>query len=396
MSRLSRTYRSFADIRRAGNSARILNLLDPTQKIEADEENDGDPGDGYFFSNYTLNRSFILKHRLRPQEREILGGLVTVGTKIFIPFDVNDLRQGGKYVFINERDSGQIFHANFGVTGQSHAKHSEEDALDIQLLNIIDALPSLDPFILRERLRMHGYEPHAYYFELSEREFTILRDKIEADFAPLIAQAFAGMKLGGQLSAFVRKLWDAEDAKEMVPLLKTMQVSEEDFPETIFAWKGFVYYKSLMGSFGKDFMKLTEAIEKANITGLSECPIASVVTRLQDATLTGLRRELRTVTRHLKNYEEAYFDGLIREGDPKRFSDFLGNSPRLFQSLGASLGAMRHAVSFWQFRFGGFGRVDCDVYEFLEIMRDFAHGLSDASEEDLANLLQEAAMAQSA
>ena len=62
----------------------------------------------------------------------------------------------------------------------------------------------------------------------------------------------------------------------------------------------------------------------------------------------------------------------------------------------ASLGAMRHAGSFWPFRFGGFGRVDCDVYEFLEIMRDFAHGLSDASEEDLANLLQEAAMAQSA
>ena len=132
MSRLSRTYRSFADIRRAGNSARILNLLDPTQKIEADEERDRDPGDGYFFSNYTLNRSFILKHRLRPQEREILGGLVTVGTKVFIPFDVNDLRQGGKYVFINERDSGQIFHANFCVAGQSHAKHTEEDALDIQ------------------------------------------------------------------------------------------------------------------------------------------------------------------------------------------------------------------------------------------------------------------------
>ena len=266
MSRIVRTFRNFAELRRTANSARVLNLLDPTLALEDKAGAGADRN--FFFNSYVLNHTFILKHRLRPQEMDIFANERTVGTKIFVPFDTTDLRVGGKYVFINEKGAEAIYHANFGVEGEQSPNQTYLDVQDIRLLDIIDNLPSLDPFILRERIRMYGYNPDGAYFEISNHEFEEIRESIEMDFAPLISRAFTQKTMEGKLSAFVKKLWDAEDATEMLPLLTTMQIKEEQFVETIFSWKGFIFYKSILGKISKDFIQLLSAINTAKIIGL--------------------------------------------------------------------------------------------------------------------------------
>lgn len=380
----SQPYRNFANIRRHGNSARVLNLLDPTLRIADSGTSDND---SYFFNAHALNRVFILKHRLRPQEMTIFQGRRTIGTKIFVPFDATDLRQGGKYLFVGERGAEELYHRHFGVEGQS----SFQSFQDIRLLNIIDDLPSLDPFIMRERLKMYGFRPHPSYFEISEAEFNMIQERVEIEFAPLISRAFGAQNLGGKLSVFVRKLWNADDSDEMLPLLRIMRIRENEYPETIFAWKGFIYYKSLVGRIGDDFMALVQAIKAVHVPGLGSSPHHRLVMSLRDAVIRGLREEMASTAAGLRDYELAYFDGLVRATEPSRFIEFLSSAPERFQQLGASLGAIRHATAYWQYRVDRYDRAECDVMEFLEILRDFIQGLMVSNEDDVSCLVHEAA-----
>ncbi|MGZ7227044.1 hypothetical protein ACXWO0_11310, partial [Streptococcus pyogenes] len=54
---------------------------------------------------------------------------------------------------------------------------------DIQTLRLIDELPSLDPFLLREQLRRGGLDPSPCYFSISdsdlERMLAFVRNEIE-------------------------------------------------------------------------------------------------------------------------------------------------------------------------------------------------------------------------
>ena len=56
-----------------------------------------------FFASPIINRSFLLKHRTRADESYLFASSRTVATKIIIPFDVNDLRAGGRSLFVDQR-----------------------------------------------------------------------------------------------------------------------------------------------------------------------------------------------------------------------------------------------------------------------------------------------------
>ena len=386
MSSTTSTYRNFANVLRSGSSARILNLLAPTLQLSEAEIGGGK----YFFQTAGLNYTFILKHRLRSYEADVFNDKRTIGTKIFVPFDTSDLRIGGKYIFINEIGADAAYSDHFGLHISNEHDAADIANHDIRLLEILEDLPSLDPFILRERLRMFGFDPDAAYFEINDFEFNEMKDAIEKAFAPLIAAAFKGMPLDGRLSRFVEKLWYADDVSEMGPFLGTMQISADDYAETIFAWKGFIYYQCTLGNIGRDFSQLLTAIENSNIIDISGSPVGILIEGLRGATISGLRRDMKKTMASIKNYQDAYFEAMIYDEKPLMFREFLRDAPKQFQSLGASLGMMRHAVTFWRYRFGALKPASCTAQDFLEIMRDFAQGVTDDPDNTIDNLLREA------
>ena len=84
-----------------------------------------------------------------------------MATKIIIPFDVNDLRAGGRSLFVDQRGYTDALRA---------AGNYQEDTLqrDLWVLKLLDAVPSLDPFLLREHLRNNQIEVAPCYFAISE------------------------------------------------------------------------------------------------------------------------------------------------------------------------------------------------------------------------------------
>ena len=80
-----------------------------------------------------------------------------------------------------------------------------------------------------------------------------------------------------------------------------------------------------------------------------------------------------TTTAMLKVYDDA-FQGLIEEGRPTAFRDFLRDAPHLFARLGERLGAVQHIVSFWNYRMSP-DRPRPSPEELIDLLADFETSL---------------------
>jgi hypothetical protein len=151
-----RTIRSLAHLEDSASTARVLNLLRVHNLRRRDPQHAEKP----FFQNATLNRAIFLKHRLRRNERELFFDGRRTATKIIIPIDGKDLKLGGRFAFVDQ--------INFeGMMSDFLGENWLYEGSDRQLLTIIDKMPSLDPFLLREHLRCNDITPDSCYFAIS-------------------------------------------------------------------------------------------------------------------------------------------------------------------------------------------------------------------------------------
>jgi hypothetical protein len=81
------------------STSRVLNLF----RIAADNAGNPEYRDNPLFLSPVINRSFLLKHRTRTDDAYLFASPRTVATKILIPFDLTDLRTGGRSFFVDQR-----------------------------------------------------------------------------------------------------------------------------------------------------------------------------------------------------------------------------------------------------------------------------------------------------
>ncbi|MDB5440906.1 MAG: hypothetical protein JWM33_3333, partial [Caulobacteraceae bacterium] len=229
-----RSLRSLTRLEATASTSRSLNLVAVWKRHAKDQDYWAKP----FFRNPALNRSMVIKHRLRWHEGEFLPANRTNATKVILPIDVSDLRSGARSFFVGERDYLQLLEPLW-------RPNRGEKELDLALLETLDALPSFDPFLMRERMSKAGFNPARCYFNLSEADANLMIDFVRSEIEPLIGISFVGRLAGlnektARLAAKI--MANASDAA-LDPLRLGMGMSQADFEEGIFCWKGFIYYK---------------------------------------------------------------------------------------------------------------------------------------------------------
>lgn len=171
-----RTVRRLTALEQSASSARVLNLSAIHRKNPADPALIEAP----FFSHRLLDRSIILKHRLRPHEYSMFATPKPTATKLLIPIDNEDLRAGAHYAFVGQRDFDEVVQSMFG-------KDFRPGSRDRIVLDLIDSLPSLDPFLLREQLRRHDIEPARVYFGITDADIQRMFEFVRGEIASLVA-----------------------------------------------------------------------------------------------------------------------------------------------------------------------------------------------------------------
>ncbi len=322
------------------------------------------------FRNPILNRALFVKHRLRENEIELFANYRTSATKILLPIDGADLNSGGHSTFIGQRGYEGILHDLVGEAGA-------EGLNDRKTLEVLDRVPSLDPFLLREQLRRHSLHPAACYFDISpgdaRRMFAFMNDELGA----LVKLSMgSGEGFTASTAVLVQKILSDAAPEDMEPLRMVLRLDRRDFLEGLFCWKGFLYYKWRLVEIMMDQPRLLSEIAQIRPLGFGELPVKAYIAEARDRIIKAIRAFCRSVQDAIKVYDDAYAK-LTQAGDPGAFREFLLEAPTMFINLGERLGVLDHVSSFWSLRFRG---ADSGVHalsydELMDIFVDFEDSL---------------------
>ena len=365
-----RAVRNLEHLRGSASTARVLNLL------RVWEENGDSRADGAIrnpewaerpiFRNPALNRALIIKHRLRRNEFDLFTGRRQVATKIVIPIDGDDLKTGGRYVFVNQVGFERAMTEAFGVTG---------DHPDLETLRLIDQLPSLDPFLLREQLRRGGLDPAPCYFAISDGDLLCMAAFVRAEIEPLVTLSLGDTIAVADDSAsrMAAKILSQAPGEQLDALRETLRLAPEQYEEGVFCWKGFLYYKWCLANLLGEVGVVAEGVRAVRPVGKVDPAAREYLDRGRDVLRARIMKTCEEVSRTLRVYDEAYAN-LTRAGRPVAFRDFLLDAPSMFSRLGDQLGAIQHIVSYWRFRFAPAAPA-VGVEELIDIFMDFESGL---------------------
>ncbi len=360
-----RSVRNLAHLEDSASTARVLNLLRVQRRNHGDPELTEKP----FFRNPSLNKALFLKHRLRRNERELFFDGRRNATKVIIPIDGQDLRLGGRFAFIDQ--------INFeGMMSDFLGEGWLYDRSDRDLLTVLDAMPSLDPFLLREQLRRIGRDPSRCYFEISDADLARMFRFVEHEIEKLIDLCYAGAGKPGERrgTRLVKKILSSAVDAETEPLRLTLRLEKRDYQEGVFCWKGFLYYKWALNEVLPEVSRVADALVSTKIRGPVEQETALYLAKTRGALQAAILSALEASRKSLRYYDAA-FASLV-DGHPQAFRDFLLNAPSMFCDLGERLGAVNHIVSFWNFRFPRGRMVVVTGDELADILADFEDSLA--------------------
>jgi hypothetical protein len=353
--------RDLSLIRASGSTARVLNLALAFERFGDTDDFKNKP----LFRNPRLNRALILKHVVRPHERELFTRPTMTATKVILPYAAQELELGGISFMINEiRFERLLRDAVGGYT-------NDVDLLaDAELLRVMAALPSFDPFLMRERLRVMGIDPARAYFDIAEADITRMRAFVGREIAQLVNLAFAtgGIDAGGLSQRLADKLMTDETAKTLDPLRQTLRLSGEEYIEGVFAWKGFLYYKWLMDEIRPGLADFKPRFAGLRITQATSDERQQLAETRKDI-LSKMALAIIRVDETLLEYGVAF--AALAEGQPSAFRSFLLKAPSLFIPIGEAVGVIRHIDSFWRFRFPDAATPMMEADEAIEVLHDF-------------------------
>ncbi len=360
---MAETYRSLRALERTASTSRVLNLAALSVKHAENPDHAGKP----FFLAPTLNAAVILKHRLRANEAEYIHTPHRTATKLIVPFERSDLGLGGRSLFVGERGWMECLQELAGVT--------HDLGRDAGVLEALDELPSLDPFLLREHLRRRGFDISDTHFEISPGDLEKMQQFVGGEIMRLIDLAYRG-KGGNEANTqrLVEALLSNRNDERLEPLRQTLRLEGEAYREGVFSWKGFLYYKWGLNTLWPRLREVMAELMKVKIVGPRDHEVEQLIRQMKVRLHDNIERQVRAVADYLRIYDQV-FDELTKDGNATAFRDFLLKSPEMLVRLGEGTGIVSHIASFWRFRFPKGKPLEAQAGELLDMLQDFEAGL---------------------
>jgi hypothetical protein len=358
-----RIYRSLRGLEKTASTSRVLNLAAIAVKYAGDPDHAKEP----LFHANNLAAGVIIKHRLRVDELENFDDLVRTATKLIIPFDRANLALGGRALFVGENTwMERLADLRGSVDGLQR---------DAEILQAIDELPSLDPFLLREHLKRRGYAISPSHFEISQGDSDRMQKFVGGEIARLIQLAYNDEGVGaGNVSKLVEALLSSKTDERLEPLRLTLRLEGEAYREGIFSWKGFLYYKWVLNTLWPNLKEVLTELSKVRVVGARDAAYISAIEETRTRLREAVQAQVRGVMGHLKMYD-AVFEKLTSEGNATAFRDFLLESPDMFMALGEGAGTLSHIATFWRYRFPKGKPLTASMGELFDILQDFEASL---------------------
>ncbi|MFP4360702.1 MAG: hypothetical protein ACLFTG_08485 [Alphaproteobacteria bacterium] len=327
--------------------SRRLNVLDTTTRLQAE----GRHRDVLFNTSF-LNRSILFKFpetpdtpvnsRQRRRRRHKLDKArkKPVRTLVYLPYDATRPGDGGEALTYS-RDSLRRVIAS---SGDGVTSDLEEDEAKLELL---DGLPTLNPFLLREAFGRSGREIPEPYLALDPNVRTRLRRRLDSRVRPLALAAFGDNDgdVNQRLENVIDALLVPERGDDLQPLGRALQIDPGEAPGVLNAWAGIAFFED-------EVDRLKPAVHDLAYWLAEEAEPLEYLAPAQRSALDRDLRRVRTAARAawretrkiLDDYRDSYIS-LVFEDTPGPFVRFLRDARARYWRMGELFGAFEQAVS---------------------------------------------------
>jgi hypothetical protein len=364
--------RSLTHARLYGSTSRILDIPRLIERFQANGQKPSVPA--VVFQTKLLNRAFIIKHSIRKYERDIFDHNNSSSTKIIFPFAASDLNQGGASIFVDERYFTEKMMKFIGLSsiGDAYAR-------DEKLLFILNGIPSFDPFLIAERARFDGIELPLGLIDLSDHDLTQLREMVAKSLSQITALALPEGAAEAS-SKFASAFLASRDDKRLDPLRAAMSMSQGDFQEAIFAWKGILYYQWKLEDSSSFFSDIVSTLSQ--IKPIDRGPDIMRTVRLRSHHIVRtLNHSMIALAEALMGYQEV-IRKLTEDRDPRHLGNFLKNAKSMFAQIGENSSIINHCTDFWGYAMRGVNWSLLTSEKALEILNSLAASLPEQNPND--------------
>lgn len=321
------------------NISRIFNVA----RLTSTALSRGNESFSPIFEMKLLNAAVFVKHRPRRWEQpegKRIGRLKDV-TKIVIPLDPTNLSAGARTFLVDGRNADRVVASIEGYAGDE-PKYPR----DIEIVQALSRAANFDPFFLRESLRKAGIDIDDIYSELPDDTVTGVTSFVVGEIEAIVSSAYTGSATDGAAARMANKIMSEANSVLLDPLRIAFQIEEGAFVESVYGWRGFLYYKYMHNhQRGRLQTTLREMLEHHRRQYVHPAERESV-TAIVHAILNQSEKYYADCERIIAIYETAY-SKLVNDKSPAEFGRFLRVAKSYFESLGLRVGVIEHFLTFW-------------------------------------------------
>ena len=300
-----------------------------------------------FFGSRHLNNAILIKETNLASVfgRDPYDEKLPIRTKLFLPYNLDNPYEGGQSSFTDDTKFEEALAYLAGAGGGS----AEVFQQDLAKIRLIEQLPSLDPFLLKDKFQLAGLATDDTYFRLSGEEWSNIRAHIRERF--VLMSRFASQSEGEVprevVDRLVDRIWEARDLEPVFPLLKALGLPTDKAAEFFQCWKGISFFEYEFSRNSERVRGFSNWLQVARPRGFIHRTDSETLEQDRAHVRGQLRTMLGETLGIFKEFDDA-FDQLFRRRESARaFSRFMLDSRRHFWRLGHNLNGIYHGVSLW-------------------------------------------------
>lgn len=300
------------------------------------------------FDSRALNFSIFIKEPAKTK----LGMFApapgkTLRTRLYFPYNRERPVEGG--VSIDSRDP-RLDEALQNVAGLDRKNRPDSYDHDKKILRILDELPSLDPFLLKDRFRQANMEVPEPYLHIQLQEWDAIRSFVHNQFRVVAHVIFPSddSQMDEKAEQLTQQLWDLRDLEHLSALTKVFGLDPARTEEIFYSWKGVIYYDYEYERLRPLISALFAWFDQGSVPkDFCKPEVERELDRSRTLIKNHMKGAIAETEKHLKLYHKS-FDLFFKERKTASdFVAFLQSAPRNFYALGESLSKLSHSVVLW-------------------------------------------------
>ena len=350
-------WRRIENLRLVENTGRVLNLIALENTLPRDEVVSPNASSRVahrrhtepFFFNELLNRAIFVKHNVRAEETRLFDSFRPVETKVLIPFDSTKLELGGRSFFIGELKYREVLCSFLRLQPDAQDQRTKRD---LKTLELFRSIPSFDPFILSEALRVAGIQVDRRYFVASYEEMKNAAEAVYSDVKPLIETALGKKASNEELERFVDQVWNLTETSTTNLFFETLRIPSSEWHEIVFAWKALLYYRLKMQKTDKHISNIITAMKTVRLSNNINMCATRELRHLKYSLVDGLFRLQKRALATSDTLSRALVNAISSDVQTLTLRDILRKLSKSIVALGTDVTVFEQASSYYMYLFG--------------------------------------------